>query len=67
MSVSFLTLAQRERYGCYPDVLSSTELARHFYLADDDLEWIARKRRDFSRLGYTLQRDCKRICVTAHP
>jgi TnpA family transposase len=55
MPVGFLTLAQRERYGCYPDTLSTIELARYFYLDDDDLEWIARKRRDFSRLGYALQ------------
>lgn len=55
MPVNFLTLAQRERYGRYPEVLSTIELARHFYLDDNDLEWIARKRRDFNRLGYALQ------------
>lgn len=55
MPVSFLTLIQRERYGRYPDELSTIELARYFYLNDDDLEWIASKRRDFTRLGYALQ------------
>ena len=55
MPVSFLTLAQRERHGRFPEVLSPIELARCFYLDDDDLEWIGRKRRDFTRLDYALQ------------
>ncbi|MBU2808928.1 Tn3 family transposase [Acidithiobacillus ferrooxidans F221] len=54
MPVSFLSTTQRERYGRYPDTLSSEELARYFHL-DDDREWIATKRRDSSRLGYALQ------------
>ncbi len=44
MPVSFLSTTQRERYGRYPEVLSSEELARHFHLDDDDCEWIATKR-----------------------
>jgi TnpA family transposase len=55
MPVSFLTVAQRERYGRYPDTLSGDELARCFHLDDDDREWIATKRRDSNRLGYALQ------------
>jgi TnpA family transposase len=55
MPVSFLSTAQRERYGRYPESLSADELARHFHLDDDDREWIATKRRDSSRLGYALQ------------
>jgi hypothetical protein len=55
MPVSFLTLDQRNRYGRYPDALSTIEQARYFYLDDDDLEWIARKRRDFTMRGYALQ------------
>lgn len=55
MPVSFLSTPQRERYGRYPDTLSSDELARYFHLDDDDLEWIATKRRDSHRLGYALQ------------
>jgi hypothetical protein len=55
MPVSFLSVTQRERYGRYPDTLSSEELARYFHRDDDDREWIATKRRDSSRLGYALQ------------
>lgn len=55
MPVGFLSAAQRERYGRYPDTLSGDELARHFHLDDDDREWIATKRRDSNRLGYALQ------------
>ena len=55
MPVGFLTPAQRDRYGQYPDSLSAEDLGRHFHLDDDDREWIATKRRDSSRLGYALQ------------
>lgn len=55
MPVSFLSTPQRERYGRYPDTLSSDELARSFHLDDDDREWIATQRRDSHRLGYALQ------------
>lgn len=55
MPVSFLTPIERERYGQYPGVMSADEIARYFHLDDEDREWIARKRRDSSRLGYALQ------------
>jgi hypothetical protein len=50
MPVVFLTPAQRERYGRYPDLLPADELARCFHLDDDDREWIVGKRRDSNRL-----------------
>jgi TnpA family transposase len=55
MPVSFLSPAQRNNYGRYPDNLSQDIIDNHFFLDDQDCEWIARKRGDFSRLGYALQ------------
>ena len=55
MPVSFLSSAQRDNYGRYPDDLSQDLIANHFFLDDQDHEWIASKRGDSSRLGYALQ------------
>ncbi len=55
MPVGFLTPAQRERYGRYPNSLSADELARCLHLDDDDREWIAGKRRDSNRLQIAIE------------
>lgn len=55
MPVSFLSTTQRDNYARYPDDLSSDRVSSLFFLDDQDLEWIACKRGDFSRLGYALQ------------
>ena len=44
MPVSFLTIQQKERYGRYPTTVSANDLAGYFYLNDDDLDWISKKR-----------------------
>jgi hypothetical protein len=38
MAVIFLTTAQRDRYGRYPDVVPPDDLACCFHLSDDDLQ-----------------------------
>jgi hypothetical protein len=35
MAASFLTAAQRDRYGRYPDVVTPEDLSRCFHLSDD--------------------------------
>ncbi len=55
MPVSFLSPTQRDNYARYLDDLSSDRASSLFFLDDQDLEWIAYKRGDFSWLGYALQ------------
>ena len=55
MPVNFLSLEQRNNYGCYPHDLPADLVANNFFLDDQDRDWIYRKRTDMSRLGYALQ------------
>jgi Domain of unknown function (DUF4158) len=53
--VSFLTAAQRDRYGHYPDVVTPDDLYRCFHLSDDDRAQIMSCRGHHNRLGFALQ------------
>jgi hypothetical protein len=55
MPVSFLSQAQCDNYAKYPTDLPADIVNSLFFLDDQDMEWIASKRGDFSRLGYALQ------------
>ena len=54
MAVSFLTAAQRDRYGRYPDVVPLDDLACCFHLSDDRAQ-IMSCRGEHNRLGFALQ------------
>ena len=55
MAVSFITAAQRARYGRYPEVMTPDDLARCFHLSDDDRVQIMSCRGHHNRLGFALQ------------
>ena len=55
MAVSFLSAAQRDCYGRYPDVVTPDDLARCFHLSDDDRAQIISCRGHHNRLGFALQ------------
>ncbi|HFK9858473.1 TPA: DUF4158 domain-containing protein [Legionella pneumophila] len=55
MPVSFLSPVQCDNYAKYPTDLPPDIVDSLFFLDDQDMEWIANKRGDFSRLGYALQ------------
>ena len=44
MPVSFVTIEQRDNYGCYRGAPSADELSRRFHLDDTDLAWVSQKR-----------------------
>ncbi|HAT8651895.1 TPA: Tn3 family transposase [Legionella pneumophila] len=64
MPVDFLSPAQRENYGRYPNDLAPEFIANYFFLDDQDREWIRNKRGAFSRLGYALQLTTARFVGT---
>jgi hypothetical protein len=55
MALSFLTAAQRDRYGRYPDMVTPDDLARCFHLSDEDRAQIMSCRGHHNRLGFALQ------------
>lgn len=55
MPVDFLTAAQRQQYGRYPDDLVADQQAGCFYLDDTDRARIAQRRSDHTRLGFAVQ------------
>ena len=55
-------LTDRQRSALFDLPTDESSLRRHYTLADDDLEYIGRRRRDENRLGFALQ-----LCALRYP